>query len=64
MKNFNARLAEIDLRKFAAKARRKGLSQTALLREWIRSRNLPTALDAAQWEERNEGKKRLKMARA
>lgn len=63
MKTFNARLAELDLRKFAAKARRRGVSQTALLREWIHSRDIPTAADAGLWEERNSGNRRLRIAR-
>ena len=63
MKTFNARLAEQDVRKFAAKARRRGLSQTALLREWINAREIPTVEDAAAWEERNTGNHRLRIAR-
>ena len=63
MKTFNARLAENDLKKFAVKAERRGLSQTALLRDWIRSREVPTVLDAAGWEARNEGNRRLRIAR-
>lgn len=59
MKTFNARLDESDLKRFAAKALSRGVSQTALLREWIRSRDVPTAGDAAVWERRNAGNKRL-----
>lgn len=62
-KIFNARLGESDLKKFARKAKRQGLSQTALLREWIRSPEVPTADDAARWERRNEGNTRLRIAR-
>lgn len=63
MKTFNARLAESDLKKFAAKARRKGVSQTALLREWIHARDIPTAADAGAWEIRNAGNPRLRISR-
>ena len=63
MKTFNARLAEQDVRKFASKARRRGLSQTALLREWIHSREVPTAAAAAAWESQNAGNRRLRVAR-
>lgn len=63
MKTFNARLAESDLRKFALKARRKGVSQTALLREWIHARDIPTVADAAAWEARNAGNGRLRIRR-
>ena len=62
-KTFNARLAESDLKKFALKARRKGVSQTALLREWIHARDIPTAADAAAWEARNAGNARLRISR-
>ncbi len=62
-KVFNARLEESDLRKFARKAKRQGLSQTALLREWIRSSEIPTVADAAAWERRNAGSTRLRIAR-
>jgi len=61
-KSFNARLPESDLKKFARKAERRGISQTALLREWIRARELPTASDAALWEIRNQGNPRLRIA--
>ncbi len=63
MKAFNARLAESDLKKFALKARRRGVSQTALLREWIHSRDIPTVADAAAWETRNAGNARLRISR-
>jgi hypothetical protein len=63
MKAFNARLAESDLRKFATKARKRGLSQSALLREWIHARDIPTVADAAAWEARNAGNSRLKIHR-
>ena len=63
MKTFNARLAEQDLRKFAAKARRRGLSQAALLREWIQARDIPTVDAAAGWEARNLGNRRLRVTR-
>jgi hypothetical protein len=63
MKTFNARLAEQDLKKFAAKARRRGLSQAALLREWIHAREVPTVADAAAWESRNAGNRGLRVAR-
>ena len=63
MKAFNARLAESDLKKFALKARRKGVSQTALLREWIHSREIPTVANAAAWETRNAGNARLRISR-
>lgn len=62
MKIFNARLAEHDLRRFAAKARRLGLSQTALLREWIHAREIPTVDAAARWEARNSGNRRLRIS--
>lgn len=62
MKTFNARLAEQDLRKFAAKARRRGVSQTALLREWIHAREIPTVDDAEGWEARNSGNRRLRIS--
>jgi hypothetical protein len=62
-KTFNARLATADLKKFAAKARRCGLSQTPLLREWIHTREVPTVADAARWEERNLGNRRLRISR-
>lgn len=62
MKTFNARLAEQDLRKFAAKARRRGVSQAALLREWIHAREIPTVDDAAGWEARNSGNRRLRIS--
>lgn len=63
MKTFNARLAEQDLKKFAAKAHRRGVTQTALLREWIHSRDIPTAADAGLWEEQKAGSSRLRIAR-
>lgn len=63
MKAFSARLAESDIKKFSAKARSRGMSQTALLREWIRSREIPTAADAEVWEQRNEGNRRLAVRR-
>ncbi len=63
VKTFNARLAESDLKKLASKARRRGLTQTALLREWIHSRDIPTAGDAAIWEARNAGNPRLRISR-
>lgn len=63
MKTFNARLAEADLKKFASKARQLGVTQTALLREWIRTREIPTVENAEAWELRNEGNRRLRIAR-
>jgi hypothetical protein len=63
MKVFNARLEEKDLKEFAAKAQRRGLSQSALLREWIRSRDVPTAGEAEAWESRNWGNIRLRIKR-
>jgi len=63
MKTFSARLAEQDVRKFAAKARRRGVSQTALLREWINAREIPTVEDAGAWEARNAGNRRLRITR-
>jgi hypothetical protein len=63
MKTFNARLAENDLKKFALKARQRGVSQTALLREWIHTREVPTVENAEVWEQRNEGNQRLKVSR-
>ncbi len=62
MKTFNVRLAEQDVRKFAAEARRRGVSQTALLREWINAREIPTAEDAGAWEARNAGDRRLRVS--
>lgn len=62
-RTFNARLEESDLKKFARKAKRQGLSQTALLRQWIRSAEIPTAADAITWERRNEGNVHLHITR-
>jgi hypothetical protein len=64
MKAFTARLNEMDLKEFSAKARRQGLSKNALLREWIRSRDVPTAADAEAWEARNWGNRRLRIVSA
>lgn len=45
------------------KARRKGVSQTALLREWIHARDIPTVAHADAWETRNAGNVRLRISR-
>jgi hypothetical protein len=59
MKTFNARLTDADLKRLARKARRLGLSQTALLREWINAADAPTVADGTAWQKRNEGNPRL-----
>ncbi len=63
MKTFNARLTDADLKKLARKARLLGITQTALLREWINSVDAPTAGDMAAWVKRNEGNPRLHIDR-
>jgi hypothetical protein len=63
VKVFNARLEEADLKRLAEKARRRGLSQTALLREWIRAEEGRTIADMEAWEARNLGNKALRIRR-
>ncbi|MGH8020019.1 MAG: CopG family transcriptional regulator [Opitutaceae bacterium] len=60
-KTFSARLDEKALARFERKARKRGVSKTALLRQWIFEREAPTAGDAEEWEKRNEGNKRLRI---
>lgn len=63
MKTFNARLTDADLKRLALKARRLGITQTALLREWINAVEAPTVADGTAWQKRNEGNPRLHINR-
>jgi hypothetical protein len=61
MKAFNVRLEEKDLKRLNAKARKRGVSKTTLLRDWIRGSDDRTAADAGTWEERNLGNQGLRI---
>ena len=61
VKAFNVRLDEQDLKRLDAKARKRGVSKTALLRDWIRGSDDRTAADAVVWEERNLGNRGLRI---
>lgn len=59
VKAFTVRLAEKDLKRLDAMARKRHVSKTALLRDWIRNSDDRTAADATAWEERNLGNRGL-----
>ena len=61
VKAFNVRLAEQDLKRLDARARKRGVSKTALLRDWIRGSDDRTVADIRIWEERNLGNKGLRI---
>ena len=58
-KTFNARLTAAEMELLGRKARRRGLSKTALLKQWISQDEVPTVADAAVFEKRNHGNRRL-----
>jgi predicted DNA-binding protein len=61
MKAFNVRLAEEDLKRLDERARKRGVTKTALLRDWIRGNDDRTVGDLRTWEERNLGNKELRI---
>jgi predicted DNA-binding protein len=61
MKAFNVRLADEDLDRLSAKAKKRGMSKTELLRDWIRSDDDRTVANARLWEERNLGNSGLRI---
>ena len=60
-KNFNARLTDRELALLARKASRRGLSKTALLKQWIAQEDIPTVADAGAFTRRNLGNRRLRV---
>ena len=61
MKAFNVRLAEKDLKRLSARARKHGMSKAALFRDWIRSSDDRTVANARMWEEHNLGNQGLRI---
>jgi hypothetical protein len=55
MRAFTVRLAEEDLRRLDAKARKRGISKAALLRDRIRGSEDRTVANIRIWEEGNLG---------
>lgn len=62
LKIFNARLTEVEMKRLATKASRKGLSKTALLKQWIEQTDVPTVGDVPAFERRNLGNRKLRVA--
>jgi hypothetical protein len=61
LKGFNVRLAEKDLKLWETIARKRGLSKTALLLDWIRESDDRTVANARVWEKRNLGNQGLRI---
>ncbi len=61
MKAFNVRLADDDLKRLSDKAKKRGVSKTELLRDWIRGDDERTVANARIWEERNAGNQSLRI---
>ncbi len=59
---FNARLSPKEFERLEMKARRRGVTKTALLREWIEQEDVPTVGDVPAFIRRNQGNTKLRIS--